>query len=94
MKNIRVYADWLYDLAIAWELDTIVAGCVQTVHDNAANMIKTFDYVVFSHGDCINHTLQLVVNDEVINFIIHSTSILKWNLSETILIFVFFDLKN
>ena len=35
------------------------------VRDSAANMVRMGNLVTWEHGDCTNHTIQLVINDEL-----------------------------
>ena len=58
-------ARWVETECDKWGITEDV-GVVTT--DTAANMIKMMEYlpVHFLHGDCINHVLQLVIKDELL----------------------------
>ena len=58
-------ARWVETECDAWGI-TEAVGVVTT--DTAANMHKMMDYLPyhFIHGDCINHVLQLVIKDELL----------------------------
>ena len=58
-------ARWVESECDAWGITDSV-GVVTT--DTAANMKKMMNYLPyhFSHGDCINHVLQLVIKDELL----------------------------
>ena len=58
-------ATWVEAECDAWGFTDSV-GVVTT--DTASNMYKMMDYLPyhFCHGDCLNHVLQLVINDELL----------------------------
>ena len=58
-------ARWLESECDKWEITDDI-GVVTT--DTASNMIKMMEYcpVNFLHGGCINHILQLVIKDELL----------------------------
>ena len=58
-------ATWVENECDSWGITESV-GVVTT--DTASNMYKMMQYLPFhfSHGDCINHVMQLVINDELL----------------------------
>ena len=58
-------ARWLENECDQWGITDNV-GVVTT--DTAANMLKMMEYlpIQFSHGGCLNHVLQLVIKDELL----------------------------
>ena len=56
---------WLEDKLEKWK---VLEKTTVTVSDTAANMVKMFEFLPshIVHNGCLNHVLQLVVNDEIL----------------------------
>ena len=57
--------DWLENKLEQWK---VLDKTTVTVSDTAANMIKMFEFLPqhIVHNGCLNHVLQLVINDEIL----------------------------